>query len=237
MPRVMNYCYLFYEEKISYLFPDLKSQMSRYSDSSDSDVSYKKSKKKKHKRSRSRSRSKSARKRKSRSRSREKRRHRSRSRDRKRSRSRDRRRSRSRTKSRDRRRSRSRDRRRSRSSSRGHRRSRARTRSHSRSESRDTSRHHPAKRASDSDNDVEIVEDKGRHIVDYYIPFSNSIDGETEFPGLNPSEMMMTISDQLKRARAISDIESDSFKQQVCHFRFINRNISILTLYSASYFC
>jgi len=31
---------------------------------------------------------------------------------------------------------------------------------------------------------------------------------------LNPSEMMMTISDQLKRARAISDIESDSFKQQ-----------------------
>ena len=118
------------------------------------------------------------------------RRSRSRSRDRRkdkkrsRSRSRDKRSSKS-SRRRSRSRSRSRDRRRSRDQKRS---SKQRQRSYSRSRSKSRSK-----------SDVIVVEDSPTQSASNYS---------------NQSEVMLTISDQLKRARAISDIEGESFQQQ-----------------------
>jgi len=61
-----------------------------------------------------------------------------------------------------------------------------------RSKSRSNCTRSPSQNTKSRDSDVEIV------------PFS----------GNDPTEVMVSITDQLKRARAISDIDSDTFKQQ-----------------------
>ena len=117
------------------------------------------------------------------------------------------RRSRSRTRSRDRRRrSRSKERR-HKTRDRNRRRSRSRDR---RSRSRSLSSSRSRDERSRDNSEVTVVEerqpgDRGNYIGFIIISFLSSVSANT----------MISISDQLKRARAIADIEGESFSQKV----------------------
>ena len=64
---------------------------------------------------------------------------------------------------------------------------------------------------SDSGDDVEVIDKKGEDInFVVYHDYTNYF-----FSDVNQHDVMAAISDQIKRARAISDIDSESFVPQV----------------------